>query len=877
MGVLGLAWVEPAAARQQGPLAPPEIPGEVVYIPFPVSINLDGNLDDWQDVPVQVVTKGSAISAVPGEDGPFSFAVAADNEYFYITMSIADKNIITGQHETNFWNEDSLEFYLNTSTDLNAASYGDGVFQIDINPGDIGNTDPATVTVTGHNSEQVQVQAFVFKTVDGWGFEAALPLKFEPTHGLEIGFQAHANGASQLDRNVKLIWSKADAADNSWQYPYVFGRALFFEVGNTEIPIPAPRAAPPTAMPSPTPFTSHQQISINQAGYYTYATKVAVLDSKRHAPVEWVLQDGGGQIVLKGSTELKDFDGATGDTVHWIDFSAYVTPGQGYTLAADGQTSDPFEIGETLYSTLKLDALRYFYLNRSGIDLEQQYAGAWARPAGHLSDQAVTCYAGTDSAGQSWPKCDYTLEASGGWYDAGDYGKYVVNGGISVWTLLNAYERNPGAFADGVLNIPESGNGVPDILDETRWEMEFLLGMQVPAGQPLAGMAHHKLHGLKWDAMPGLPPTESDSRFLFPPSTAATLNLAATAAQCARVWKNIDADFAARCLMAAETAWQAASAHPSMLAAEFPELGGGAYGDANVSDEFYWAAAELYLTTGNPEYQKFYIASNDNLSTRGMAWGRTAPLGTISLAVVGKDTAAQAAVVKFADEVLSMMQSGANGYMSPLPSNGYEWGSNSDVLNHAIMLALAYDFTGEARYLDAAIEGMNYVLGRNALNFSFVSGYGTQSLEHPHHRFWGNEPANGFPPPPPGALSGGPNGNPSDPVALAAGLVGKPPAKSYVDEMGSYSTNEVAINWNAPLAWVAAYLDDTARPILSEQPPATAPTTPLPSSNAAPQSDITTATQPPASSLPWVPLLGGAILLGLISAAAIVIGRQRKP
>ena len=308
------------------------------------------------------------------------------------------------------------------------------------------------------------------------------------------------------------------------------------------------------------PFTPRRQISVNQSGYYSHAPKVAVLVSDSQTPLAWTLKDSSGQTVLTGETVVKGPDAASGDAVHWIDFSAYVTPGKGYTLAAESQISDPFEIGETNYGALKIDALRYFYLNRSDIALEQPYAGAWARPAGHVSDSKVTCYAGADSTGKKWPACDYTLDASGGWYDAGDYGKYVVNGGIALWTLLNAYERKPGAFADGALNIPESGNGVPDILDEARWEMEFLLGMQVPEGQPLAGMAHHKLHGLRWDAMPGLPPAKSDSRFLFPPSTAATLNLAATAAQCARVWKSIDADFSARCLKAAETAWQAASA-----------------------------------------------------------------------------------------------------------------------------------------------------------------------------------------------------------------------------------------------------------------------------------------------------------------------------
>lgn len=868
--VLGIR--QPAQAQAEKQLVPPEIPGEAVYVAFPVEIKLDGKLDDWQNIPVQVVTKGPYGSVSPEDGGPLSFSVAADGESFFLTMSIPDKNIITGQHEANYWNEDSLEFYLNTSGDMNAAMYSEGVIQVNINPGDIGNSDPGRLRLTGTNVETAQVKAFVFKTVDGWGFEAALPLKIKPVHGLEIGFQAQANGASEKDRNMKLIWSNADSADNSWKSPYLFGRALFFAVGSADIPMPSGRATQPTAVPTPAPAAPRQKISVNQVGYFSEAPKVGAFASDSKTPLAWLLKDASGQTVLSGDTEVKKYDSATGDIVHQVDFSAYVTPGRGYSLEADGHTSDLFEIGSGLYSELKLDVLRYFYLSRSGLELDGQFAGAWARPAGHVSDSMVGCYAGVDSAGKQWSECPYSLNALGGWYDAGDYGKYVVNGGIAVWTLLNAYERNPAVFADGALNIPESGNGVPDILDETRWEMEFLLSMQVPQDQPLAGMAHHKLHGLQWDAMPGLPPKQSSTRFLFPPSTAATLNLAATAAQAARVWKSIDAEFSARCLKAAEAAWQAALAHPDMLAAEFPKLGGGAYGDAKVTDELYWAAVELYITTGKPEYQQSFTTSSDYLLARTMSWGEVAPLGTISLAVVKQDVEARAAVVKSAEQIMSIVVADANGYASPLLSSGYEWGSNSSVLNQAIVLALAYDFSSDARFLKAAIEGMNYLLGRNALNFSFVSGYGAQSLAHPHHRFWGNQPASGFPPPPPGVLAGGPNGNPDDPTARAAGLVGKPPAKSYTDEMGSYTTNEVAINWNAPLAWLAAYMDDTARPIFADK-----ATLPIPTEVIAPTSSPTQPVQAKKQLTPSGLLIGGVVaLIGAISAAVLTWRRRRR-
>lgn len=806
-----------ARAQDDGLLAPPEIPGEAIYVPFPVEITLDGDLSDWEGVPVVTVDKGPMTSPDPADNGSFTFAVAADADYLYVTMSTPDKHIVAGRHDSSFWNEDSFEFYVNASGALNTTDYGAKISQINVNAADIGNVDPGALTITGINASNLEIRGFVFATADGWGCEVALPLEglVDPAHGVEIGFQAQANGASELDRDVKLIWSNADTADTSWQDPSLFGRAIFFEIGQTEIPQPSPRTEPPP----PAPIAAPQQVSVNQTGYLPGASKRAAFASDLEHPLDWQLKDAGGTTALSGQTIPWGLDASSGDQVHHIDFSAYATPGTGYVLEVDGVESGPFDISSAIYSDLKRDALAYFYHNRSGIPIEAEYAGgeAWARPAGHLSDERVTCYQGKDDSGKSWDGCDYWLDVSGGWYDAGDFGKYVVNGGISVWTLMNMVERNPDAFGDGALSIPENGNGVPDILDEARWEMAFILAMQVPADQPMAGMAHHKMHDARWAGMPLVPPTEVDNddpvtgRFLFPPSTAATLNLAATAAQCARIWATIDPDFSAQCLAAAETAWQAAQENPRVMAVSFPNVGGGLYGDDNVDDEFYWAAAELYVTTGKDEYKDYLLASRYFSKSSDMYWGGTAPLGTISLAVVpnglsdGQVQTCRDDVVSNAGRFVEMMN--REGYLVPI--DGYYWGSNSGVLNNMLFMGLAYDFTGDLLYVDAMREGMDYLMGRNPLNKSYISGYGDNPLEHPHHRFWANDPARGFPPPPPGVVAGGPNSNPDDPTAVKAGLPGMPPAKCYIDDLGSWTTNEVTINWNAPLAWCATFLDET--------------------------------------------------------------------
>ena len=199
-----------------------------------------------------------------------------------------------------------------------------------------------------------------------------------------------------------------------------------------------------------------------------------------------------------------------------------------------------------------------------------------------------------------------------------------------------------------------------------------------------------------------------------------------------------------------------------------------------------------------------------------MTWQATAALGAISLAVVPSSLpqaeAAQlrAAIALAADAYLALIEQ--QGYRTPIArgSNGhYPWGSNSLVANNAIVLALAHDFTREQKYREGALEGLDYLLGRNPLSFSYVSGFGELALENPHHRFWAHQKRSSFPHPPPGALAGGPNSRLQDPTS--GRLKGCAPQRCYVDHIDAWAVNEVAINWNAPLAWIATFADERGR------------------------------------------------------------------
>ena len=593
-------------------------------------------------------------------------------------------------------------------------------------------------------------------------------------------------------------------------------------------------------------------IRLNQTGLESNGPKRAVLADASKTPLDWALLDASGAAVVKGKTKVFGDDAASGEHVHQIDFSAFRKAGDGYRLKVGAAESRPFSLNAKPDGKLTKAALSFFYQQRASVPIEARFVERpdLARPAGHAPDKA-TCFDLADERGQVWPGCDYTLDASDGWYDAGDHGKYVVNGGVSVWTLVNTWERaavlkRPGALkalGDGSQALPENANGVPDILDEARFELSFLLAMQVPDGKTLqvpvgqqkpsggklkltavdaSGMAHQKIADRYWTGLPTAPAEDKQVRYLYYPTTGATLNLAAVAAQAARVWKTIDPAFSARCLEAARRAFAAARRNPEIYQLG-PFTGSGGYGDGDLTDEFYWAAAELYAAGGDADAEKVLRASplflasptQGSRPTGDISWGSVGALGTITLALApnglkpAEIAQARANLVATGGRYLS--DDISQGYALPYAAPGYPWGSNSSVLNRAVVLGLAYDFTGEIAYRYGAVDAMDYVLGRNPLDRSYVTGFGARAMQNPHHRFWAKQANAAYPAPPAGVVSGGPNStNMGDDVAKDMKGQCKPQT-CWTDDYRAFTQNEVAINWNAPLVWASAFLDDTAR------------------------------------------------------------------
>ncbi|UZN04873.1 glycoside hydrolase family 9 protein [Cellulomonas sp. S1-8] len=593
----------------------------------------------------------------------------------------------------------------------------------------------------------------------------------------------------------------------------------------TEVSLTSTATPPPPYEPDTGP-----RVRVNQVGYLPHAPKRATLVTEATDAVAWQLLDAAGYELAAGESQPVGADASSGQDVHVIDFSDVTTTGSGLTLVADGETSHPFAIAEDLYAQLRYDALNYFYLARSGIDIEASIVGEeYAREAGHVGvapnqgDTEVPCIGPRDYY-DGWT-CDYTLDVTGGWYDAGDHGKYVVNGGISVAQLLSTYERTlhaPGATAgaldDGTLDLPEHGNGVPDVLDEARWELEWMLKMVVPSGE-YAGMVHHKIHDEGWTGLPLMPADDPQVRSLHRPSTAATLNVAAAAAQGARLFAEYDEEFAATLLEAARSTYEAALAHPDVYApAAAGSDGGGPYNDSDVSDEFYWAAAELYVTTAEQRFADELTANEhhtgDVFGPGGFHWGGTAALGRLTLATVPNALpdrdAVRASVVAGADAYLEAQAAQPWGSVYSPTGGAYDWGSNSSVANILVVIATAYDLTGDEQYLHGTLEGLDYLFGRNALNQSYVTGWGTVSSENQHSRWFAAQLDPALPHPPPGSLAGGPNSMTGtwDPTMQATLSQGCAPAMCYLDEISSWASNEITVNWNSAMSWVASFAAD---------------------------------------------------------------------
>ena len=564
------------------------------------------------------------------------------------------------------------------------------------------------------------------------------------------------------------------------------------------------------AAPSASGQDGSDRIRVNQVGFHPSAPKVAAVVGARGTEFYLTTPDGADTLLTAALDEERYWD-ASGERVRLADFSEIRRPGIWRLHVPGTGVSHAIRIDSGVLRTVSVAALKAYYYQRASTELRDEHAGRWSRPAGHPDDHVLV----HASAATAVRPTGTAIASPRGWYDAGDYNKYVVNSGISTWTLLAAFEHYPDYFATIDTNIPESANGLPDLLDEVLWNVRWMLTMQDPGD----GGVYHKLTHANFSGAV-MPHEATAPRYVVQKGTAATLNFAAVMAQASRVLAPFRAELgglADSTRSAALNAWRWARANPdssyrqSALNRAFdPDVVTGAYGDSNFLDEFRWAAAELAITLEADSF--LTIASPLDEAPRVPSWPNVGSLGWFSMVhhraalAAAIDTAGMVSrLLTFADELVARREAAAYRVVMGQEATDFVWGSNSVAANQSLVLLQAFRATRDSTWLWAALDNVDYLLGRNATGHSFLTGFGVRSPRHPHHR---PSEADGIAEPVPGLLAGGPQpgGHDVGTESWQCEDYRTEAAKSWVDDWCSYATNEVTINWNAPLVYVAGGL-----------------------------------------------------------------------
>ncbi len=549
-----------------------------------------------------------------------------------------------------------------------------------------------------------------------------------------------------------------------------------------------------------------ETIKLNQVGMYPEQEKVAVIENGAQGQ-SFYIQNSKGKTVYKGNVSRVGVSPWSGKKRAIADFSTLQTAGD-YTFVT-GQHSRKFTINPRALDKLAAGLLDSYYIMRSGVDIDEKYAGVYHRHGGHPDTQVYI----HESAATKAKTAGTVISSPGGWYDAGDYNKYIVNSAFTIGQILTVYEQNKDYFAKLKLQIPENTNSTPDVLDEMMFNLKWMLTMQDTED----GGVYHKLTNANFDGTE-MPDKCTTKRYVVEKTTAATLDFAAVMSLAARLYEgNKDyPNFSSKASAAAKRAWQWAVEHPSVyydqdaMNQKFkPAITTGAYDDTNVTDEFFWAASELYFLTHD---EQFLDAAHKYApqTFNSPVWGNVAALATYDWAMNGETTdalkaASRKQIVGYADWKAQNVNTSC--FQTPCGNDkaDFAWASLAEQFaTPGITFLYAYEITKDKKYITMAQENADYILGRNATGYCYITGFGQKSPMHPHHRL---STADGIDAPVPGLLVGGPNQFQQDKQYVKEGYPSNYPDESYIDSNSSYASNEIAINWNAGAVGLITWLD----------------------------------------------------------------------
>ena len=476
----------------------------------------------------------------------------------------------------------------------------------------------------------------------------------------------------------------------------------------------------------------------------------------------------------------------------WIaDFSKVTEKGKFYLDVKGIGRSTDFEIGDKVYDFAFYTAMRGFYLWRCGTAVQGEHNGKrYAHAPCHMQD-GYQDYIGIEGSKR---------DGTGGWHDAGDYGKYTVNAGATVGVLFLAWDHFQDHLKNVSLDIPDTAPGYPDFLKELKWETDWLLKMQYPDG---SGKVSHKLTRLNFSPFI-MPEKDSDKRYFTDWSSAATADFAAMLAMAARYFKPYDAKYAQTCLQAATKSYTFLKNNPDNKRANLKAFRTGAYGTGDDDDRL-WASAEMWETTGEAQYLKDFEARAAAAGTgrrRGGStskidenwdWGNVKNLGMFTYLLSERQGKNADILKNMRRDLLStadaiVAKGNKDVYGRPL-SGRYYWGCNGAVARQTLVLQIANKISPKPDYVNTALDIVGHLFGRNYYGRSYVTGLGHQPPLNPHDRRSG---ADDIKEPWPGYLVGGGHS-----------------ARGWNDVQKDYRTNEIAINWQAALVYALAGFANT--------------------------------------------------------------------
>lgn len=541
------------------------------------------------------------------------------------------------------------------------------------------------------------------------------------------------------------------------------------------------------------------EVHVDQVGYLTDHTKQAMV-SEADSDSFRLLDAKTGTVVYEGKLSAAKYDPMSEENISVADFTDFKKPGL-YRLAAGDRESYDFAIGDNVYAVPMVQTWRSYTLSRSGTPMQDSLTGLAIRE-GHAQDKQAEVYF-TDQLNNKGDKVD----VSGGWYDAGDYGKYTTTAALASAELMMAYEANPDHFTSGQLFFPQGVRGeknLPDALSEVKFELDWLRKMQRKDGSTF-----HKVAGAWWPGFDVTPDTDTQPRYLYSTATSSTAMYGASLAVGARVLSSFDRVYAQNLQKDALRVWQylEKTAEPVYRVDEGQESGSGPYNKNTDREERLWLAAELFKTTGDKKYEAALKKDEALFTTKPgfFTWDNTLALAQYAYATSPQaDPALQARVraafLSYADEICR--QIAGDGYRCSLKQEEYTWASTKNALTKGDILLMANELQPKREYVEGALDQVHYLFGRNALDRSFMTGVGDNPPEHPHNRI--HESTGAYVP---GLVVGGPNavsgGDPDQTAYLASKHV--PISKSYLDVLTSWSTNEYAIDYTATAAYALAY------------------------------------------------------------------------